>query len=284
MANIIKYTCLMFILMVVAGCSRNSGNGKSVPVARVLDRYLYLDDLDGVTPSGISAADSIAVVHDFIDKWVRNQLILNKAEFNLTDEEKDVEQQIENYRTSLLIYIYEQSYIRQNLDTVITDLEILEYLNENPSNFQLTEAVLKGSFIQVPATAPEIYRLRQWCQSEDPENVADIESYCFEHAEKYDYFDDRWVNLSEVLEFLPSRLYNPENTIKYRRLVEMRDSTYYYFLTIRDYALSGEVAPIDLVMDDIRSIIMNKRKIQIVNELESNIYNDGQNRGYFTIY
>ncbi len=287
MANIIKYSYyLLFILIVTAGCSRNSGNGKSVPVARVLDQYLYLDDLRGVTPSGISAADSIAVVHDFIDKWVRNQLILHKAELNLTDDEKDVEQQIENYRTSLLIYVYEQSYIRQNLDTVISDLEILEYLNENPSNFQLSEAVIKGSFIQVPATAPDIYRLRQWCRSEDPENIADIESYCFEHAERYDHFDDRWVNLGEVLEYLPGRLYNPENTIRTRRLVEMRDSDsiYYYFLTIRDYALSGEVAPIDLVMDDIRSIIMNKRKIQIINELESNIYNDGQNRGYFTIY
>lgn len=287
MANTIKYTCLLlFILIIATGCAKNSGNGKSIPVARVLNRYLYLDDLNGVTPSGISAADSIAVVHDFIDKWVRNQLILNKAELNLTDEEKDVEQQIENYRTSLLIYIYEQSYIRQNLDTVITDQEILEYLNENSSNFQLSEAVIKGSFIQVPATAPEIYRLRQWCQSQDPENIADIESYCVEHAERYDHFDDRWVNLSEVLEYLPRRLYNPENTINNRRLVEMRDldSIYYYFLSIRDYALSGEVAPIDLVMNDIRSIIMNKRKIQIVNELESNIYNDGQNRGYFIIY
>ena len=48
-------------------------------------------------------------------------LLLNKAELNLTDEEKNVEQQIENYRSSLLIYAYEQSYIRQHLDTVVTD-------------------------------------------------------------------------------------------------------------------------------------------------------------------
>ena len=270
--------------MIITGCARNHGNGRNIPVARVFDHYLYLDDLKGVIPNGLSAVDSIAVIQDFIDKWVRNQLILNKAELNLTDDEKDVEQQIENYRTSLLIYVYEQSYIRQQLDTVVTDQEILEYLNDNPSNFMLGDAILKGSFIQVPATAPEIYKLRQWCLSEDPGNVAEIESYCVEHAEQYDHFDDRWVDLSEVLELLPGRLYNPESTIKSKRLVEMRDSTYYYFLSVRDYALSGEVAPFDLVMDDIRSIIMNKRKIEIVNKLESDIYNEGQDRGFFTIY
>ncbi|MBN2482385.1 MAG: hypothetical protein JXB19_11630 [Bacteroidales bacterium] len=284
MTGLLKYTCFIFIVMITTGCARNSGNGKKIPVARVYDTYLYLDDLKAVTPAGLPTADSIAVVRDFIDKWVRNQLILKKAELYLTDEEKDVEQQIEDYRTSLLVYVYEQSYIRQNLDTVITDREILEYLNENPSNFLLSESVVKGSFIQVPVTAPEIYRLRQWCNSDDEGNTAEIETYCFQHAERYDHFDDRWVNLSEVLEFLPGRLYNPESTIRSRRLVEMRDSTYYYFLTIRDYALAGEAAPVDLVSHDIRSIILNKRKIQIVNELESDIYNDGQNRGYFTIY
>ena len=74
---------------------------------------------------------------DFIEKWVRNQLLLNKAEINLTDEEKNVEQQIENYRSSLLIYAYEQSYLRQNLDTVVTDKEIEDYYKENQSNFIL---------------------------------------------------------------------------------------------------------------------------------------------------
>ncbi|MBN1159591.1 MAG: hypothetical protein JXA61_09435 [Bacteroidales bacterium] len=284
MIRLLKYSCFIAFLMITAECAKNSGNDKNIPVARVFDRYLYLDDLKGVTPAGLPAADSIAVVRDHIDKWVRSQLILNKAELNLTDEEKDVEQQIDAYRTSLLIYSYKQSYIRQNLDTVITDREILQYLNENPSNFMLSETVLKGSFIQVPETAPEIYRLRQWCSSEDDGNVADIESYCVQYAERYDHFEEMWVNLSEVLELLPGRLYNPESTVRSRRLIEMRDSTYYYFLTIRDYAIAGEVSPIDMVTEDIRSILLNKRKIQIVNELESSIYSDGQNRGYFTIY
>jgi hypothetical protein len=276
----------VLIVFLLTGCGRNGGNGSRVPVARVFDNYLYMDDLVDVLPEGLPAEDSLAAARDFVNKWVRSQLILNKAELNLTDEEKDVEQQIEDYRSSLLIYIYEQSYTKQMLDTLISDGEIQAYLEDNPSNFVLPETIIQGSFIQVPATAPEIYRLRQWCNSGDPENDGNIEAYCVEHAESYDHFEGRWVNLSEVLELLPRRLYSPESTVRNRRLIEMRnvDSTYYYFLTVRNYALGGDVSPLDLVEDDIRSILLNKRKMEIVNDLESSIFNDGQDRGYFTIY
>lgn len=277
---------LVLLVMLMPQCGREGGSNRREPLARAFDNYLYPEDMKDVLPEGLPIDDSLAVARDFINKWVRSQLILNKAELNLTEEEKDVEQQIEDYRTSLLIYIYEQSYTNQLLDTVILDDEIQAYLEENPSNFVLPETIIKGSFIQVPSSAPEVYRLRQWCTSGDPENDANIEAYCVEHAETYDHFDDRWVNLSEVLELMPRTLYSPDYSVRSRKLIEMRntDSTYYYFLSIRNYALGGEVSPIDLVADNIRSIILNKRKIEIVSDLESNIYNDGQDRGYFTIY
>jgi len=88
--NGLKWIYFLILLIMIPGCSKNSGNNKNIPVARVFDEYLYLEDLNDVIPSGLPAGDSIAVVRDFIDKWVRNQLILNKAELNLTDDEKDV--------------------------------------------------------------------------------------------------------------------------------------------------------------------------------------------------
>ena len=280
----LKYGCITCLLLILSACNHHHGGSENVPVARVFDNFLYSDDLKGVIPVGLSPGDSIAIARDYIDKWVRNQLILEKAELNLTEEEKNVEQQIENYRTSLLIYLYEQSYIREKLDTIVSDQEIEDYLNENSSNFILGDAVIKGSFIKVPVSAPEIYKLRQWCTTDDPENASNIESYCFEYADTYDHFNDEWMHLSQVLPLLPGSLYSPEYTIKTRRLVEMRDDKFYYFLNIRDYVLSGEIAPFDMVKENIRSILINKRKISIVSELESSIYNDGQNHDSFTIY
>ena len=59
---------------------------------------------------------------------------------------------------------------------------------------------------------------------------------------------------------------------------------YYYFLNAKEIAPEGTVSPLEIVKNDIQSIILNKRKIKLINELESSIYSDAQNREHFTIY
>jgi len=69
------------------GCARKDEAVTEKPLARVLDRYIFRSDMRD-NSKGLSADDSIAVVRDFVEKWVRNQLILSIAELNLTDEER----------------------------------------------------------------------------------------------------------------------------------------------------------------------------------------------------
>jgi Fe-S cluster biosynthesis and repair protein YggX len=237
-----------------------------------------------VIPAGISASDSATIAKDFIEKWVRNQLLLNKAELNLTDAEKDVELQMESYRSSLLIYAYQQSYLRQSLDTVVTDKEIEEYYDQNRSNFILSESMFKGLFIKVPVTAPEMYKLRQWYRSDDAESIKNLEGYCFQYASIYDDFEESWVKLSEVLRMMPANGGSYETILQWRKYLETRDKDYYFFLNIKEIATEGTVSPFELVKDNIQYIILNKRKIMLINELELNIYSDAQNHEHFTIY
>lgn len=268
---------------VLSGC-RHTEVIEEKPVVRVFDKYLYPGNLRENIPANISASDSSILASDYIDKWIRKQLLLRKAEMNLTDEEKNVDKQLENYKSSLLIFKYEQSLIKQKLDTIISFEEIEKYYNENPANFLLNNNIIKATFLKVPRNAPEIWNLRRWLKSDSDEDLKKLESYAFQHAEIYDYFNDDWVEFSEVEKNLPLRIDNPQYLIKYRKNYEVNDSLSYYLLNIKDYRLLGTVAPLSYVMDDIRTIIMNKRKIQLINRLESNIYNDALNRGYFTIY
>lgn len=253
-------------------------------MVRVFDKYLYPGNLRENIPANISASDSSILASDYIDKWIRKQLLLRKAEMNLTDDEKNVDKQLENYKSSLLIFKYEQSLIKQKLDTIISFEEVEKYYTDNPANFLLNNNIVKATFLKIPRKAPEIWNLRRWLRSDSDEDLKKLESYAFQYAEIYDYFNDDWVEFSEVEKNLPLRIDNPQNLIKYRRNYEVNDSLSYYFLNIKDYRLLGTVAPLSYVMDDIRTIIMNKRKIQLINRLESNIYNDALNRGYFTIY
>ncbi len=277
-------TAWLALLFFVLSCAENMRQTEEKPIARVLDKTLTSSDMKGIFPEGISKEDSVQIAKNFIERWVRQQLLLNKAELNLTEDEKNVKEQIENYRSSLLIYKYEQSLLKQKLDTVISDTEIEDYYRQNTSNFLLSKNIVKSVYIKVPRSAPEIYKLRQWYRSDDPESIKSLEAYCYQHAETYDFFDDSWVDFSKLLDKIPIQIGNPENYLRYRQTIEASDTTYHYFVRIHRYAFSGDPSPLELVREDIEKIILNKRKIELLNQMEATIFNDAQNRGQFTIY
>lgn len=101
-------------------------NGDKI-VATVYGRNLYQSDLKAVMYDGISTNDSIVNARSFIDTWVRRQLLIHQAEANLSKEQLDFSQQIEDYRNSLIIFRYESELVEQNLDTVVSEEEIMAY-------------------------------------------------------------------------------------------------------------------------------------------------------------
>jgi hypothetical protein len=272
------------VLFLFLGCKKNTRKEEKVALARVQDKYLYASELEGVVPSGLTSADSLAMIKDYVDKWIRKELMLSKAEENLSDKQKDVEKQIDEYRTSLLIYKYEQSLIQQKLDTVVNQNDIENYYMQNTSNFILNKSLVKALYIKIPRNAPDIWKVRSWYVSDKEEHIKDLDAYCYKYASKYDYFNEDWVFFDDVSQQMPNLGSSVENTLKYRKNIEAKDSTYQYFLRLYDYKLEGTVAPLEFVKSDIITIILNKRKIQYINELETQIFNDARNHGSFNIY
>ncbi|MFW6371076.1 MAG: hypothetical protein ACOC10_07735 [Bacteroidota bacterium] len=254
------------------------------PVARAHDKYLFPSDLKNLVHDDMSKEDSIQVVQNYIDHWVRTQLMMRNAELNLAEEEQNLEKQIENYRASLLIYRYKQHLLNQKVDTIIPFGEIKAYYEENPSNFLLSDDIVKAVYVKVPLNAPQIWNLRSWYHSEDVDDIARLEQYCFEHAEEYTYFDDDWVYFRDIIQKTPREIDDTERFLRYNTRFEARDTASIHFVSIRDYRLAGTTAPLVMVQDDIKNILLNKRKLSFVNELENKIYRYAQNHNYFEIY
>jgi hypothetical protein len=272
------------MLALALSCARLETRSREKSLAQVSEKNLYPSDIRYIFPRNVSPEDSIMIQQNYVDKWVKKQLILQKAELNLTEEQKDVRQQIEEYRSSLLIYKYEQNLILQKLDTLITDEEIEKYYMENPSNFNLDRHIVKALFIKLPMNAPDLWRVRQMYRSEREEDFKELESYCYQYGVKYDYFDDNWIPFSTIASALPNEIRNPESFLRWNRYIEQQDSTFRYMVNLREYSLAGTVAPLPYVEQKIRSIILNKRKVQFIRDLENNIYKDALNKGSFTIY
>jgi hypothetical protein len=273
-----------FLFILLVSCQDRTRQNTEKPIARVMNSALYIKDIEGIFPEGVSREDSIQIAKNYIEKWIRRQLLLNKAELNLDESEKDVKEQIDNYRSSLLIYKYEQSLLKQKLDTVISFQEIQDYYNNNQTNFLLNKNLVKALYIKIKRSSPELWKLRQWYRQDDSESIKNVESYCYKYADFYDYFNDQWIDFSLLIDKIPLQIGNPENYLRYRQYIEAYDSTHNYFVRLYKVAFKGDPSPIELVKDDIERIILNKRKIELLSKVEDDIYNDALKRGLFTIY
>ena len=139
---------LFIILLIIIAPSCSYFKKKDIispPLARVFETYLYKNDIEDLVPPGSSAEDSVILVKSFIDAWVKKQLFLNKADENLFDEQiyRKIENQMEDYRASLIIYAYESELIRQKLDTFVSGSDIEKYYNEHLSLLKLKDDILK---------------------------------------------------------------------------------------------------------------------------------------------
>ena len=272
------------LLTIILGCATLEKKSNEEPLARVSDNYLYPSDIIDIFPSNLSVEDSLVIMKNFIDEWIKKQLLLEKADLNLTDVEKNVSKQVDEYRSSLLIFKYEQSLIKQKLDTLVTISEVEQYYNENLSNFLLDRIIVKALFIQLPIDAPSLNRIRQLYRSDEAKDIQQLEDYCYQYALKYDHFNEWWIPFESILQELPDQISNPARHLSYYNYIDQQDTTSRYFVYIKDFRLSSTEAPMEYVESNIRSIILNKRKLQFINDLENNIYVEALRKGNFEVY
>ena len=156
----IRFLCLVFLCALVIHACKLSPEKNGVIVAKVGEKKLYFNDVAHIFPKGCSKEDSLSLSKLFIDNWIKTRLLMQKAELNLSEEQLDISEEIETYRTSLLIYKYEEQLLREKLDTVVSLTEIQNYYEANTANFALDEYVVKVLFLKIPKSAPNIGNVR----------------------------------------------------------------------------------------------------------------------------
>ena len=253
------------------------------PLATVFDKNLYPSDVENLFTGSYTKADSIQLLKAYVDRWVRKQLMLHRAEKNLTDEQKNVSQQLEDYRSSLLIFKYEQEFIKQKLDTNISISEVEIYYHENLANFTLNEHIVKALFIKVRKDDSYYEKIKSLYQSTKEEDIKTLDNLAYQVAIKYDYFNDQWVPFSRILKELPEPIKNVDEILSKEKSFEFEDETFSYLLNIRDLMQKGQTSPLQYEINNIKSIILNKRKQRLILDIEANIYNDARNYNHFTV-
>lgn len=273
---------LLTILFCLYACQQKKTT--ETPVAQVFENYLYHNEVADFIPHGTAPEDSLLMAQSYIRNWVTQKLLLHKAIENLSGEEMNIQKQVEDYRTSLLIYQYKQKLIAQRLMDEISESEIEDYFNENEKNFVLATPIVKAVFFILPKTAPNLKEVKKWFISDKAADQESLEEYCLTNARKYDKFQNKWIEVKYILNLIPGDFNTLEKEILVTKNIEKEDDDNYYFLKIKEMRKEQTVAPIDYVRDEIILILKNKKKLQFENELEKQINQEGIRKNYVKIY
>ena len=271
-----KKALLLFLVLGLFSCNFFKQDTDKLLVTVYGDK-LYFSDIQDLISPGLRSEDSLKLVQALCEKWAKEQLLVQKAKINLPLVLQDVQAQVESYENSLLIYSYQKELLNQKLDTIVNDDEIESYYEKNKENFILNDAVVRVNYIKLKKEVPYLWKVQRFFKKEDEESKLSLEDYCYQFADDY-YLDDSWLSVDDIFKVLPDS-YTSRNLYK-GKSIEFADDDFYYFLHVKKYISKGSVSPLEMVSNQIHSIIINKRKIDFLKNVEMDLYQNALAKNY----
>ena len=276
---------LMIVLPALSSCKAITSffSGDEI-VAVAGSEKLYRSDLDRILPKGMPVEDSTRLAMQYITTWASDIVYVTIAEEQLSKSEKDVTKELEDYRKSLLKYLYEQIYVNERLDTAVTDDQVREYFEAHSDKYVLQRPVVKARFLAIFSDSPAKEQIRKRMSSDDVNVLVEADSLAFSAAHKYTGWNDGWVDVA-VLSREFGLDYTEVLAKKKGDWVEIEgEDGISRIAYISDMVKEGELAPIEYAAQSIRDMIISARKQKLIMTLEQDLLKDARDNGKFVIY
>lgn len=271
------------ILCMLVSCGGQVNHHGRTPLVEVSGRYLYAEDLRSVLPDNCLRDDSILFAEHYIRNWIEDVLLLDNAERNVS-RASEIEELVAAYRHSLVLHLYQEELMEQQLEREIKDEQIDSFYRKNENLFLLEEPLAKGLYIKVPLKGAGVNDVRKWYAQTDREVLEKLEKYSLQHAADYLYFYDRWMPLADVVEKIPLQTGNPVDYVGRNPHLEVRDTAFYYFLHVDSLLKSGQQKPLEYAAGEIREILMNIKRADFMKRIKSRLYKEAQDDHQITYY
>lgn len=277
---------LSFFIMaiIITSCNFYSLPEKESPLARVYDKSLYLSKVNNIFPSLITKDDSILILENYVNKWIIDELVLYKAELNLSKNKKELEEELTDYKNSLIRFAYKQKLIDEYLDTLVTNEEISNYYSANKKNFELKENIIQAIYMELDKKSPKLNNVKLWSSLKEDDDLPQLKQYALQYAKNYYLDDTSWIKFEDISSLIPANAPNSISFFQNNKFIQTEDSNSIYLLRIIDYKMKNSNSPIGYVRNTIKSIILNRRKQDLVTNMQQRLYNDAINNNNLEIY
>ena len=284
-----KFAKQIFVVAIAAGallfasCKEEILHRGKTPLVGVGKEYLYKEDVQRFYNANPPAADSAEYVNAYINRWIEEALFYHSALRNVPASD-EIESLVESYKRSLVLNIYQEALVEQQLQREISPGSVEAFYNDNGSLFELEESLAKGIFLKVPVNTPKLNQLRGWCKNRSEENLENLEKYGFVNNVTYEYFADSWRRLSEIADGAPVGEEELLQRLRRTTDLEFRDKQFVYFVSVDSVIGKGEAKPLEMVEGEIRELLVNNLKANFIKEKKRSIYNEALEKGNIQFY
>lgn len=282
---IIRYFLILLLFSGFFFTACNLDEEDAVVLARVYDKELYLKDINPDLLSNTKKEDSLKILNNYIDQWVKQQVLINQAENNIFVDELDIEKRVEDYRNTLIIHEYQQKLINQKLDTNVSFEQIEDYYKNNSDEFKLRENIIKVAYVKLNRGDNNLSVIRRIMRNyNEEEDFETLYGLAENNAENFFLNKNAWILLDDLLLEVPIKTNNQSQYLKNRSFIQLRDDDFTYLVYFIDYKLKGDTSPMGFVSSKITSIIINQRKIQLIKQMEKDVVGKAINNNEVEIF
>lgn len=272
----------IFIVFLLSSCSSFENNDK-VLLARLGDSYLYEHQVVPLINPKLLPVDSLTFIHQYINNWAQEELLLQKAILNINQDQLEIDKRLESYRRSLLIHAYEQKLIEQSLDTLVSEAQLQSHFNLHADDYVLADKITKVIFVKTSVMAPKLDSLETWLFNKDSLFIDNIETYCHQYSKRFYYNPNEWLIWDDFKQVFNGEIDFSSLSITNNTMI-IEDTLDTYFIRILDLKEQGEIAPLEYVIEEIKSILLNQRKLKTIEIIKTKLFEDAKQSHQFEIY
>ena len=256
-------------------------------VAKVGRKELKTNEIIEAMPANVSGDDSASFVRLYVERWLVRQLKVEEADELFSGSEADIDRMVEEYRHSLLMRKVDQYYVEQQMSADFTDKDIADYYNTHKADFILDRTLVKGRVLRFDAAYRQsktlMAQMREAATSQSAAKT--LSEICEKNG--FELVDKRseWVGFSDFLTYLPAAQSQDNEHLLDKtgiQQIDAGDKRYYFDFT--SVCRKGNVAPLEVVSENIRRILITQRRSEIIKAHEEQIVSEAISSGHAHIY
>jgi hypothetical protein len=280
-----QFVLILIGFTLIVSCDFLKAKDDREPIARVNESYLYQEDITDVVPEGASKEDSTLMVNAYINRWARQLLLMEGALINLSKEKQDdFSRLVEQYKNDLYTKAYLEGLVKRNIDTLVLEDEAELFYQANKESFKLNDDLLQFRYVSLPLNPIDLDTIKTRFKRFENKDKRYLDSISVQFK-TYSLNDSIWVKYSQVVEKVPVvNFENKDQLLKKSNFLQLKDSLNLYLIQVKDIRLQNDYAPLDYVSPSIKNIVINKRKLELIKQLENDITNDAIKNNQFQIY